>query len=218
MTGAAGLRPAPAESTSTATSKAGIPRDGGVGPVEGDAVNPSMGAWSRLARVRCPAHTARPGLGVLPNPPEACLGPMRLTPPQPDPPHLRQFPAICRHGVLLWWVSTLVDTVDPRHAWMNVGMIEVRFCRVEPCSTASAWRSGEGVRTRSRWERDPTPVQNKLPCTVGCSMRAGASGTSSAPSRQARPPSRLAWRFNAACSTSALPATCSTWRARVRPV
>ncbi len=25
-------------------------------------------------------------LGVLPNPPEACLGPMRLTPPQPDPP------------------------------------------------------------------------------------------------------------------------------------
>ncbi len=38
-----------------------------------------MGARWRLARVRCPAHTARPGLGVLPNPPEACLGPMAPT-------------------------------------------------------------------------------------------------------------------------------------------
>ncbi|MGF6419340.1 hypothetical protein ABH900_002849 [Stenotrophomonas sp. AN71] len=36
-----------------------------------------------LARVRCPAHTARPGLGILPNPPVACLGPMALTPPAP---------------------------------------------------------------------------------------------------------------------------------------
>ncbi|AWT14566.1 hypothetical protein DM611_09900 [Stenotrophomonas maltophilia] len=54
----------------------------------GDAVNPSLGAWPRLARVRCPAHTARPGLGLLPNPPEACLGPMPRTPPrtQPAPP------------------------------------------------------------------------------------------------------------------------------------
>ncbi len=43
-------------------------------------MNPSLEAWPPLARVRCPAHTARPGLGVLPNPPEACLGPMRLTP------------------------------------------------------------------------------------------------------------------------------------------
>ncbi len=38
-----------------------------------------------LARVRCPAHTARPGLGVLPNPPVACLGPMALTPPANPP-------------------------------------------------------------------------------------------------------------------------------------
>jgi len=29
----------------------------------------------------------------------------------------RQF-HLCRNGVLLWLVSTLVDTVDPRHAWM----------------------------------------------------------------------------------------------------
>ncbi len=54
----------------------------------GDAVNPSLAAWPRLARVRCPAHTARPGLGVLPNPPEACLGPMPRTP----PPRLRTRP------------------------------------------------------------------------------------------------------------------------------
>ncbi|TIE16267.1 hypothetical protein DI041_01720 [Stenotrophomonas maltophilia] len=24
-----------------------------------------------------------------------------------------------RDGILLWWVSTLVDTVDLRHAWMS---------------------------------------------------------------------------------------------------
>ncbi len=114
---AAGLRPAPAESTSTATSKAGIPRDGGVGPVEGDAVNPSMGAWSPLARVRCPAHTARPGLGVLPNPPEACLGPMPRTLPQPDPPRLRQFPAICRRST---------PCVDESLSKSNISKIERR--------------------------------------------------------------------------------------------
>ncbi|KAG1531215.1 hypothetical protein G6F50_016824 [Rhizopus delemar] len=37
---------------------------------------------------------------------------MPRTPPQPDPPRLRQISAICRNGALLWWVSTLVDTVD----------------------------------------------------------------------------------------------------------
>ncbi|MDH0017900.1 hypothetical protein, partial [Stenotrophomonas sp. GD04028] len=50
--------------------------------------------------------------------------PMRLTPPQPDPPRLRQFSAICWNDVLLWWVSTLVDTVDPRHAWMTHSISE----------------------------------------------------------------------------------------------
>jgi len=45
---------------------------------------------------------------------------MALTPPQPDPPRLRQISAMCRSGVLCCcWVSTLVDTVDPRHAWMG---------------------------------------------------------------------------------------------------
>ncbi|MFW2765338.1 hypothetical protein ACN6Q9_20170 [Acinetobacter baumannii] len=39
---AAGLRPAPAETTSTATSNACYPWVGGVGPVEGDAASTSM--------------------------------------------------------------------------------------------------------------------------------------------------------------------------------
>ncbi|WP_329765834.1 hypothetical protein, partial [Stenotrophomonas geniculata] len=51
---------------------------------------------------------------------EALAASMRLTPPQPDPPRLRQFPAIFRAGIACsWWVSTLVDTLDPRHARMN---------------------------------------------------------------------------------------------------
>src|ERR1700733_10198301 len=45
----AGLRPAPAEATATAeaAATAGYPWDGEVGPVAGDAVNPSLGAWPR---------------------------------------------------------------------------------------------------------------------------------------------------------------------------
>ncbi|HGM5451005.1 TPA: hypothetical protein ACKPYZ_003443, partial [Stenotrophomonas maltophilia] len=37
-----------------------------------------------------------------------------------------QFPAICRDGAVrcCWWVSTLVDTVDPRHAWMTHSISE----------------------------------------------------------------------------------------------
>ncbi|AWH23168.1 hypothetical protein C1933_19025 [Stenotrophomonas sp. ZAC14D2_NAIMI4_6] len=40
--GPAGLRPAPAEATSTSTSKACIPWEGGVGPVAGDAASTSL--------------------------------------------------------------------------------------------------------------------------------------------------------------------------------
>jgi hypothetical protein len=52
---------------------------------------------------------------------------MPRTPPQPDPPCLRQISAICRDGMACsWWVSTTlllvgVDLgrhVDPRHAWI----------------------------------------------------------------------------------------------------
>ncbi len=39
--------------------------------------------------------------------------------PATGPPRLRQFSAICWNDVLPRWVSTLVDTVDPRHAWMT---------------------------------------------------------------------------------------------------
>ena len=45
--------------------------------------------------------------------PVASIAPsMALTPPQPEPPRLRQVPAICRDCILhcCWWVSTLVDT------------------------------------------------------------------------------------------------------------
>gem|GEM_PF-954625 len=64
----------------------------------GDAVNPSVEACPRLARVRCPARTARPGLGVLPNPPEACLGPMPRTPPQTHPARPRTVSVSVHHG------------------------------------------------------------------------------------------------------------------------
>ncbi len=36
-------------------------------------------------------HTARPGLGIRPNPPEACLGPMRHAPSQPTRPATDSF-------------------------------------------------------------------------------------------------------------------------------
>ncbi len=45
--------------------------------------------------------------------PVASIAPsMALTPPQPEPPRLRQVPAICGDCILhcCWWVSTLVDT------------------------------------------------------------------------------------------------------------
>ncbi len=64
----------------------------------GDAANPSVEAWPRLARVRCPARTARPGLGVLPNPPEACLGPMPRPPPQTHPARPRTVSVRVHHG------------------------------------------------------------------------------------------------------------------------
>jgi len=62
---------------------------GGSG-VAGHAVNPSLEARGRLARLCSPAQTARPGLGVLPNPSGACAGPMAPNgpatplPPAPD--------------------------------------------------------------------------------------------------------------------------------------
>ncbi len=59
-----------ARATAGAIATAGYPWVGGVDPVAGDAVNPSMGAWPRHP---CRGHSA-----------------------QPDPPRLRQISAICR--------------------------------------------------------------------------------------------------------------------------
>ncbi len=113
-----------------------------------------MGAWSRLARVRCPAHTARPGLGVLPNPPEACLGPMPLTPPQPDPPRLRKFPAICQ--------STGSDPVAPQRV---LTPDEYRYLAEKSCRPRS-------TPTNSRaFQQSPLPTARGI-----CQRRGGVGG------------------------------------------
>ncbi len=65
----AGLRPAPAEAEAEATAKAGYPWDGGVGPVAGRRRKPIHGGLAAASMPR--------------------------TPPQPDPPRLRRFLAIC---------------------------------------------------------------------------------------------------------------------------
>ncbi|PJL65550.1 hypothetical protein B9Y61_16995 [Stenotrophomonas maltophilia] len=53
--------------------------------------------WQGTAQVRpCSLGRAIHGAHALP----------------PDPPRLRRFPASCRNDILLWWVSTLVDTAD----------------------------------------------------------------------------------------------------------
>jgi hypothetical protein len=85
----AGLRPAPATSR-PGQSRSWFPRDGGVGPVAGDAVNPSL-AWPR----------------IMP----------RTLAPQPDPPRLRQFPRSVvdpRHA----WMrgNDRIVRVEPSHA------------------------------------------------------------------------------------------------------
>ncbi|EED39730.1 hypothetical protein SSKA14_2748 [Stenotrophomonas sp. SKA14] len=68
--------------------------DGGVGPVAGDAVNPSMGAWSPHPCGSHPCHRTHPAFD--------------------------SFLRFVGAGAVrcFWWVSTLVDTVGPRHAWM----------------------------------------------------------------------------------------------------
>ncbi|CAH0214600.1 hypothetical protein SRABI66_02271 [Stenotrophomonas lactitubi] len=79
--------------TATATATAGFLWDGGVGPVAGDAVNPSLGAWPRHS---CRGH------------------PRNRTHPAFD--RFRDLPEW--HEVLLVGVD-LGRHVDPRHAWMK---------------------------------------------------------------------------------------------------
>ncbi|TDV30545.1 hypothetical protein N440_1378 [Stenotrophomonas sp. CC22-02] len=59
-----GCRPAPAEAGETA--KAGLLSVGGLGPVAGDAVNPSMGAWSRHPCRSHPCHRTHPAFDSFP--------------------------------------------------------------------------------------------------------------------------------------------------------
>src|SRR6185437_14843361 len=157
----------------TATAEAGFLEDDGVSPVAGDAVNPSMEAWPRLARVRCPAHTARPGLGVLPNPPEACLGPMPQTPPQPDPLRLRQIPAVCWNGSwgqirypketdLTPDVFRYLTEIHPRMAWIY----RVDQGRHLPTAAGICQRRG-GVGRQDRWRhgwRHRAPMDGFTAC------------------------------------------------------
>ncbi len=64
----AGLRPAPAEAEAEAeaTAKADYPWDGGVGPVAGDAVNPSLGAWPRHPCRGHPRNRTHPAFDRFP--------------------------------------------------------------------------------------------------------------------------------------------------------
>ncbi len=66
----AGLRPAPAEATAEAEAKAeakaGFLRDGGTGPVAGDAVNPSLGAWPRHPCRGHPRNRTHPAFDRFP--------------------------------------------------------------------------------------------------------------------------------------------------------
>ncbi|MDR6696592.1 hypothetical protein J2X70_004103, partial [Stenotrophomonas sp. 1337] len=107
---------------------------------------------------------------------------MALTPPQPDPPRLRQIFAICRNGVLCccWWAARerhgvrsvsrrktdltpelfrYLTDIHPRMAWI--------YCRsrksvgggaVSDCGVSAAWARG---MPRAGWAGRPTPV---LPC------------------------------------------------------
>ncbi len=93
MQGFAALHPLQAGATST--SKAGFPWVGGVGPVEGTLQVPS-GAAQPLAAVRSGACEAVLRKQSALTHVSSVAASMRLTPPQPDPPRLRQISAICR--------------------------------------------------------------------------------------------------------------------------
>ncbi|HFJ9700903.1 TPA: hypothetical protein ACGW00_004259, partial [Stenotrophomonas maltophilia] len=54
------------EAEAEATAKADYPWDGGMGPVAGDAVNPSLGAWPRHPCRGHPAIRHRPTFDSFP--------------------------------------------------------------------------------------------------------------------------------------------------------
>ncbi len=109
---------------------------------------------------------------------------MPRTLPQPDPPRLRQFPAICR----CWcdrWVSTLVDTVDPRHAWMlfdqlskysnsNSNSMEIHPRMAWIHQIAEICQRWGGMGRQDRWRH-------------GCRHRAPMDGFTACPACPCRP-------------------------------
>src|SRR5678816_4340166 len=89
-----------------------------------------------------------------------------------------------------WWVSTLVDTVDPRHAWMffvQLSKYSIRWKSIhawrgsttyrEPveggavsdCGASAPWARG---MPRAGWAGRPTPV---LPCAQDSAHEQGAA-------------------------------------------
>ena len=136
----AGLRPAPAtiQSNSNSNSRSWFPEGWRGGSGCGRRRKPFHGAWPRHP---CRGHS------------------------QPDPSRLQQSSAICRDGALrcCWWVSTLVDTVDPRHAWMTHSISERKSCR--PRSTP----------TNSRAEQSCSCQQPREPVEGGAVSACGVS-------------------------------------------
>ena len=63
---------------------------------------------------------------------------------------------------VVWWVSTLVDTVDPRHAWMTHSISERKSCR--PRSTPTNSRAEQSCSCQQPRE----PVEGGAVSACGC--------------------------------------------------
>ncbi|CRD45503.1 hypothetical protein BN126310113 [Stenotrophomonas indicatrix] len=177
----AGLRPAPAEAgagaTAEATANAGFLWDGGLGPVAGDAVNPSLGAWPRHPCRGHPRHRPPPAFDSFPRSAGTALGVrsvfLRKTDLTPD---------LFRY---LTDVSTKVDTYQqPRRS--------VRGGAVWGVSRMDAAAKPPG--TDSRRPRTPTPrrppTESPL-LTLTLLLRLPASGRHYSRCRAASPAETL---------------------------
>ena len=117
---------------------------------------------------------------------EACLGTMRLTPPQPDPPRLRQILAICSLFCRAEPCSAQIVPISkysipmeihPRMRGSTVSTKvdnyqqppeSVRGGAVSECGVSAAWARG---MPRAGWAGRPTPV---LPCAQDSAHEQGA--------------------------------------------
>jgi|GEM_PF-2661707 len=154
----AGLCPAAVGSVRTgAGCRVSLAWAGG-GGYAGAAVNPSMGAWSRLARVRCPAHTARPGLGSCPTRRAHAPDPCRSHPRIPTPANPS---TVCRcHGK-----SRCRLQPAQGHA--------MRFCRSQPHTTLyGGGRRVAPVGTVKNMDVFDKPTWVKAHCLRGTASRA----------------------------------------------